>query len=703
MPTRPSTSSGPGSSKSAGARPNFDKRLSKDDMALTGRMGKGRGKGLQPYIIGVKGPGPLAREASLSRKQMQSPSSVLPVPARELTPESLAPGEIQIGMALGSHRQTSSPYAASPYVGSPYAGFQPQTQTVIQSGYSSSPLQQTQEPAIQRTKTQKRRLFGSLFGGRKHAEPVKTVEAVETNRSTVSVKSSGANEDVVPARSHTVAGRKTAKHKPILTRSKTDLGFEATVQELGAPPRADGWPIITEPKPPSITSGPGLLNVEIPDIRLERYSVMFSGVLNQGGTKSSLLERRQATLEKLKTTSDRMDEEERKGRPRYRRATSPQPTKSPAFALFPQTPNRQSGMMEAARSSSASLLRPQGLTRSNTSPAHLPSPVRPSFEREPQQASPEHSVRREKKTVTILSPRTMDERNRAAQVEKLREQQQQQAQQAQPSRSRQQATATADRAAASQFGPEESALGLNSPQSIPSSSEGKNDDEEPPEGRHLPTRVLAPPQKPSPPEPQRQMTSPPSSTSSSSSASPSSADSATTKRSAASSASTRPSSSLDDNDMPSASIAVDEDDAALKAAVEISIARQISVSRQQRKLLRPLGQRGGTTTTTTTVSSAGAGHPPPPAAAAAAGGGGGRARSATVGGKGTGGSGGNSSSSSRQGQLAQAQQVAVVGGAKGRVVVETTRRLAPGPAVVRVVSGSGDRRSERVVLDVVEG
>jgi hypothetical protein len=49
----------------------------------------------------------------------------------------------------------------------------------------------------------------------------------------------------------------------------------------------------------------GLLNINIPTIEMERYSVMFSGVLQKSGTtQSSLLARRQATLDKLKTVNE---------------------------------------------------------------------------------------------------------------------------------------------------------------------------------------------------------------------------------------------------------------------------------------------------------------------------------------------------------------------------------------------------------------
>lgn len=58
-----------------------------------------------------------------------------------------------------------------------------------------------------------------------------------------------------------------------------------------------------------LDGGP-MLDVEIPSIHLDRYSVMFSGVLGKGGleSSSSLLARRQATLDKLKTVNEAIAE-----------------------------------------------------------------------------------------------------------------------------------------------------------------------------------------------------------------------------------------------------------------------------------------------------------------------------------------------------------------------------------------------------------
>ncbi|KAK4148646.1 hypothetical protein C8A00DRAFT_47546 [Chaetomidium leptoderma] len=631
MPARPSTSSGPVSGKASGTRPTLEKRLSKDDMALTGRMVTNSGK-LQPYLTGPKALWLLTPEPSpqkIQKMRVPSPASAMSPPATLPTPQSSASGEIQIGMALGSPTQDSTPNSGSPYAGNPLAGWQPQSQTSVQAGQAPSPAQ-IPEPTVQRTKTQKRRLFGSLFGGRKHAEPPKAVETVEANRSTSSITISVSNDDATPARSNTVTGKKAPKHKPIIVRSRTESQVEATTQE-------PSFPVISEPIPSLSTSGAGLLNIDIPDIRLERYSVMFSGVLKSNGTKSSLLERRQATLEKLKTISDRI-EEEGNDRIRPRRATSPQPMKSPAFSLFPQTPTRHSGLLAtsgAGMASTTSLAPPRALSRSNTSPAYLPSPSRANFE-PPRQGSTEQPSRKERKTVTIISPRTMDERNRAAQVEKLREQQQ--AQQRSHTQSSKTTTTTFH------FGPSESGLILDSPQSMSSSSSLSSLSED--ETNHPPTNNHSrrPGLKPTLPEPQWEIITPPSSTSSSPAESAAAGTATTTTATRRSKHSTSTSTSTSSSSIKSrpsldTRVSVDEQDAALKAAVEISIARQISISRQQRRLLRPFGQGG------TTMSSSGSG----PSGA--------RARSATLGGAIGGGGGGRIEEEEQQ-----QQQQFMVGG-----------------------------------------
>ncbi|KAJ0421110.1 hypothetical protein BJY00DRAFT_111766 [Aspergillus carlsbadensis] len=77
-----------------------------------------------------------------------------------------------------------------------------------------------------------------------------------------------------------------------------------------------------------------LLQVEIPKVELERYSVMFGGLLNN--SRPSLLNRRSKTLENV--TIPGQDVPSPLGPPR-RRATSPTRSRSPNFTLFPTTPS----------------------------------------------------------------------------------------------------------------------------------------------------------------------------------------------------------------------------------------------------------------------------------------------------------------------------------------------------------------------------
>jgi hypothetical protein len=116
-----------------------------------------------------------------------------------------------------------------------------------------------------------------------------------------------------------------------------------------------------------------LLDVEIPRIQMERYSVMFGSLL-QPNRSSSLLVRRQGNSDRLKPLNElsMKDEEEgsRNGATKPRRATSPSMPKSPvSLSLFPQ-PGKP-------RDSRASLipaaLQPRPLQRSKTAPPISPS------------------------------------------------------------------------------------------------------------------------------------------------------------------------------------------------------------------------------------------------------------------------------------------------------------------------------------------
>ncbi|KAF2006900.1 hypothetical protein P154DRAFT_517358 [Amniculicola lignicola CBS 123094] len=178
-------------------------------------------------------------------------------------------------------------------------------------------------------------------------------------------------------RARTIAENSTGKPKATLTRSASSP----------KPPPKDGW--MGSPNVPQIfldgksqatsprSIGGGLLDVEIPSITMDRYSVMFSDVLKPGNRSSSLLMRRQGTdrLKPLNQLSVKKDEEESQNgtlKPQ-RRATSPSfpPPKSPnvTLSLFPQT-NRES---RTPSPRAVSINRSRPLQRSKTAPASSPN------------------------------------------------------------------------------------------------------------------------------------------------------------------------------------------------------------------------------------------------------------------------------------------------------------------------------------------
>ncbi|KAK3339371.1 hypothetical protein B0H65DRAFT_298282 [Neurospora tetraspora] len=424
MPHRPSTSAGPGSFSSASSRSIYEKRQSKDDMLLTvdGRMGTGRLNplGMQPYMMGIRGGNLPTPEASPDQAAASSMTSFL-APATMTGHESFMTSmEVPIGMALGSPSQLSEIQPSS---------WQPQSVTPPRRTPSPPPpppaaapqmVPQTASlaPPLQRRKTTRQRIFGALFGRGKQSATAKAADLISANSSAVSLSTTGGGREAagsaVPSRNNTISGRKRPKHVPILVRSNTDLPTTTAPVE----PRQWEQPPPPPPPPPvppasswndrsrsvtpsSLASAPSLIDVEIPCIKLERYSVMFSGVLNpqqqRRNSNMTLLERRQATLEKLKSINGRVVAQCEEEVKQPRRASSPQPTQSPSFSIFPPTPGRQ--QLDVP---------PTPRSRSNSSPAVIPSPTVERFSEymQPLEAPPR---RREEKRVTIISPRTMEE------------------------------------------------------------------------------------------------------------------------------------------------------------------------------------------------------------------------------------------------------------------------------------------------------
>jgi hypothetical protein len=74
------------------------------------------------------------------------------------------------------------------------------------------------------------------------------------------------------------------------------------------PPGGAPWDFLRDEEEEALRAAEGksepLLNVDIPDVQMERYSVMFGSLLGKGGSWQTLLARRSKHLEMLKTQKE---------------------------------------------------------------------------------------------------------------------------------------------------------------------------------------------------------------------------------------------------------------------------------------------------------------------------------------------------------------------------------------------------------------
>ncbi|KAF1842561.1 uncharacterized protein K460DRAFT_370533 [Cucurbitaria berberidis CBS 394.84] len=130
----------------------------------------------------------------------------------------------------------------------------------------------------------------------------------------------------------------------------------------------------------------GLLDISIPDITMERYSVMFGNLLQSNSNRSSsLLARRNGNAEKLKPLNGLFVKGEHESPMDYklqRRATSPTfPSPSPRLSLFPSTNPARAPSPHLTSANRAT----KALQRSRTAPAKSPlrQPLVPTTEEKP--------------------------------------------------------------------------------------------------------------------------------------------------------------------------------------------------------------------------------------------------------------------------------------------------------------------------------
>ncbi|KAF4449950.1 hypothetical protein F53441_6869 [Fusarium austroafricanum] len=559
----------------------FDKRVSRDDLALILKSSKKNN--VTAFHIPIHGrlPSPehSPRTSSVTRTTW----------VRSSTPDSMIDssetGVIAVGMAIGSPTQMGD-LAPAPW--------NPQNRAMNAVVDIPEPIPEPIPESVEDTqqKTRKWGLFRSKSKRTTRPEKPQRSMTESVNTSTTSLGSSGMPTSAPIEQS----SRKMPKHKPIIIRSQTEPIISEPAEIVEEIPRS--VPMSAEAKPTSpgkLTkenpalqrkaskeaklkdSGSGgigrkmslrglrgdskrrsekavvpppsspppmpaiphnLLDVEIPSIKMDRYSVMFNSVLQPPpqAPASSLLARRQATLDHLQTVKDAITEN-REEALRPRRATSPQPSPtfaqpdtskplpSPRFrantspALLDSAYYERESFHEAATPRVAQILRSESQHDkfATQSPHYQPALVS-KFNRRPSDASPGKvnvgSAKQISPPMPVISPDTYSKHS-------------------------------------SPYTP--------SPGAIPESPEHTDDEKEVHVAKD---RVISS---------SSQMVSPPASITSSSAENP--------RRFSPPSASlTSPSNQSSEADAQEA----------LRNAVEISIARQISVSHQQRKMLHPL-------------------------------------------------------------------------------------------------------------------
>lgn len=310
LPERPSTSAGPASSGSSSftQRKNAEKRETKDDLHFNPLAVHGRGTTFYNFPLpgslptpasSPTSPSPSVHKSSLDRPSTPESMEITPAPALTSANTMNVP-QGEIGMALGS--PSHAPVAWQDHSVETYIRHESPDQMdgSVDGSWDNQP----------KPKPSRWKVFGGIFGGTKKPQPAfyQLQPEVTQQPGPDHGQEPASSEKRPKSRGRGWSNSTRRKNKPEMSRSNTvptsfDMsGGRATT---GTPEiTLDGGPLI-ENASRFAQKGAGLLDVDIPSVQMERYSIMFSGVLQKPQqTSSSLLARRQATLDKLKTVNE---------------------------------------------------------------------------------------------------------------------------------------------------------------------------------------------------------------------------------------------------------------------------------------------------------------------------------------------------------------------------------------------------------------
>lgn len=312
LPERPSTAAGPSSHSSR--RKEAERRETQDDLHFNPLAAHGKGIGFHDFPLPGSLPTPDQTQPPPPRtSSLAAPRSFTPE-SKGLTPTNMSVLPTEIGMALGSPSHQPTDWQTQNRLLNATRSPSPDMMEDSMGGLAEPP----------KPKASKWKMLGGIFGGRKQsasqATPFYQLQPEPIQKAGAPAAEFMAFEDPTfaekPPKSHgrerAFSQRKASKKKPAMQRANTapvNFDLQGNGQYNNTPMiTLDGGPLadnVVQSGQKGIPYPGQMLDVDIPSVQMERYSIMFGSVLQKSSnTSSSLLARRQATLDKLKTVNE---------------------------------------------------------------------------------------------------------------------------------------------------------------------------------------------------------------------------------------------------------------------------------------------------------------------------------------------------------------------------------------------------------------